>query len=115
MSFLLFNPTAHTEKIVSIVERLPMGGLTPKGTFVRSGTCTAIPGTPRKPAGLVLKPGAYTVVVMNFGLPNACPQPVPVGATVTMTGSAGPIVTTLPLFEDLGDVQFENCPSPTST
>ena len=111
VSFLLLNPTAHTEKLVSIAERLPMGGLKPQGTYVRSGTCTAIPGALRKPAGLVLKPGNYTIVVMNFGLPDSCPQPVPVGATVVVTGSQGPIVNSLPVFGDLGDVQFENCPS----
>ncbi len=110
VSFVLLNPTAETERVVSITPRTPTAGLRATELFVRTGGCVTDVGTPRIPAGVAIKPGKSIVVVMRFELPDACPQPVPVGANVTVTGSRGPIVTSLPLFEDLGSVQFQNCP-----
>lgn len=111
VTFELFNPNPESVTITLLRPTLPLDGLHPKSTTVRTGSCAHPTGTPKPPPGQRIKPHKTVLVTMTFGLPKECPGPYPVEATVTMAGASGGVTQLMPLLSDLGGIKFATCPN----
>jgi hypothetical protein len=111
ITLVLLNDTEVTEHITGLSPALPLPGLVDKGATIRSGSCVAPSGKAAKADGQVLPPGTTILVTLHLGLPATCPQPSPVGLDVTLSIEGNIRSEQLSLFNDLGSVAFDTCPT----
>lgn len=111
VTFVLRNSTTLPEAIVAIAPELPIGGLTSRTVTLQRGTCAHRLGQPVAPANQSLKPHATAVISLAFTLPKRCPAPYPVSAVVTVRVQGVQAQDDLPLFTDLGGIDFDLCRS----
>jgi hypothetical protein len=114
VSAVIHNDTTLPEEIEALTPALPLGGLKTTGVSLRSGTCSHPVGKPASPLHHVLEPGATALVTLHFTLPRTCPQPLPVELDVTLSITGDVRSEQLRLFNDLGGVTFDSCPSPSA-
>jgi hypothetical protein len=108
VSFELVNLGANDVTLLGVKPLLPLHGLQPVGTATSGGSC-AQPGTGA--SGGLLPAGEKRLFTMHFRLPKSCPQPFPVQASVRLRVDQMVGTTTVPVFADLGSVEFDTCPS----
>jgi hypothetical protein len=115
ISAVLENDTAVPEHIVFLSPALPLSGLKDKGVVIRSGTCDHPIGKGVPASGQLLPPDGVTLVTLHLGLPTECPHPYPVSLDVTLSISGNVRSELVRLFNDLGGVAFDSCPSATTS
>jgi hypothetical protein len=108
VSFELQNGGDIDVTLVEVKPVLPLAGLRVRGPVTAGGTCEQ-PGS-GAPGGL-LAPGAKQLITMRFRLPKECPQAYPVQARVRLRANQMVGTTTARIHNDLGDVDFDTCPS----
>lgn len=111
VSFELSNPNPEAITVTLLRPTLPLDGLHPRGTTIRTGRCAHPTGKAKPAAGQRIKAHQTVLATMTFGLPKECPQPFPVEATVTIAGASGGVTQLMPLLSDLGGVTFATCPN----
>jgi hypothetical protein len=88
---------------------LALGGLRPVRTLLTSGTCEQPLDTH---ADGSLAPGDALLVIFEFEVPpGTCPQPLPVGARLTVEAGGADRISEIPVRVDLGGMPFDTCPS----
>jgi hypothetical protein len=101
------SATAITLRRVEVV--LPMGGLKPASQAW--GPCSELP-----PAALLqgttLPAGASAWFTVTFHVLVRCPQPLPVQFRLDYDVRGRPAATSLPGFDDLGQVAYTGCQRP---
>jgi hypothetical protein len=108
VSFELVNIGSTSVTVLGVKPLLPLAGLRPVGTTKSGGSCGE-PG--RNPTGGILFAGQKELFTMMFQLPKNCPKALPVQASVRLRVNQMVGTTTVPVFSDLGSVEFVTCPS----
>ena len=106
VSFDLVNFGKKDLDVTAIDPTLPMGGLTPTGKIVSGGLC-AHPGT--NPALGSVYSNGHKLYTMKFKLPDTCPQGLQIQAVVHLKMDGKASTTTVPVLQDLKNVDFETC------
>jgi hypothetical protein len=109
VSFYLVNVSTSAVTLMDVEPLLPLAGLRLRGPNRAGGSCEH-PGS-EAPGGL-LAPGGRQLITMRFRLPKTCPQPYPVQARVRLRVNQMVGTTTVPVYADLGAVEFNTCPAP---
>jgi hypothetical protein len=109
VTFVIENVTTRLLVIDAVTPLLPLDGLRAGGVDYAAGTCER----PRPlTGGRVMPPDGGLLVTFHFGLPDTCPQPLPVQATVTVSSTGGFVRDRVSVLNDLGAVAFDTCPTP---
>lgn len=107
LSFTLTNISPSTATVVRVEPVLPLQGLTTASIDIAGGTCTERAGAPTL---LEVDPGASLLVSFRFLLPQGqCPKPLPVQARVDVRTVAAVITDVVPVYPDLGSIDFASC------
>jgi hypothetical protein len=108
VSFELVNIGISNVTVIDVKPLLPLPGLHPEGRTLAGGSCQRL-GT-ETPAGL-MSPDDRRLFTMLFRLPPTCPQASPVQASIRVRVNQMIGTTTVAVFNDLGAVTFDTCPS----
>lgn len=108
VAFTLVNVSDVPVDVLEVDPLLPLQGLQTLSTSVRGGICGRPDPTP---AVGPLQPGEALLVIFRFGLPSACPQPLPVQARVRVRAASQVLTGELAVYADLGAVDFDACGS----
>jgi hypothetical protein len=107
--FVLANRTAGTVRILRVDPVAVLPGLRPLSVTTEAGSCD---DTGPAPAGGRLAPGDTLLVTFTLqAVGSACPQPVPVEASVQWEADGRTTTSSLHVLNDLGGVPFDTCPT----
>jgi hypothetical protein len=112
VSFELQNVGTIDITLIEVQPVLPLPGLRARGPVTAGGTCER-PGS-QSPGGLIT-PGSKQLITMRFRLPPECPAPYPVQVWLRLRANQMVGTTTTPIYNDLGAVHFDTCPSEAPT
>ena len=108
LSFTLTNITTATVTVERVEPVLPLQGLRTVSIDIAGGTCDEHRGAP---TALEVPAGTALLVTFRFLLPATCPKPLPVQVRVDVRSGSAVLTTVVPLYNDLGAVNFDTCPS----
>lgn len=108
VSFGVVNLASVPVVVRKVTPVLPLGGLRLTQQSIGLASCGQLQGTQ---GTMVLTPGRSLVVLFTFALSKQCPAPFPVQAEVTVSrvGGARQVSVTVPVLNDLGGLEFEQC------
>lgn len=106
VSFVLANTGNVPVSLRRVRATLPVSGLRLTDTSVSGGTCSRL----GEPMDSRLEVGASLLVTLAFRLSAACPQPIPMEATLTVETDNGRRSThVVPVLQDLGQLPLVQC------
>lgn len=108
ISFGVVNLSSVPVVVRKVTPVLPLGGLRLSHQSIGLASCGQLQGTQ---GTRVLTPGRSLIVLFTFALSKQCPAPFPVQAEVTVSrvGGLRQVGVTVPLLNDLGGLEFEQC------